>query len=153
MLLTPNRTLSVLRNLGIKDAIDPPRYACLRALRGLDRHEWKLPLRDLLQQFQRLRHRAIVERDGVVIASFERPHLRPTSVRKLRREQVLHAAQETGAIRGVVLYRAYHLGQKLKLGGSRIVIQSPHVIPMRIGWGVGNVPSQIVRAHASAPFT
>ena len=46
------------------------------------------------QYCRRFRHGIVIQGDGVMVATLQRPHLRPAAVRKLRRQQVFNTAQK-----------------------------------------------------------
>src|ERR1019366_635627 len=90
-------------------------------------------VRDLLQQLQRESNRAIVKRDGVVVATLQRPDLRPAAVGELRRQQILQAAQNRRAVSLPVVRRRGNHGEEAQFGGGGIVVQRPYVVPLGVG--------------------
>ena len=93
---------------------------------------------DITKQHGRVRHRIVIEGDGVVEAAFERPDLRPAAIWILRVQKIPHASDDAGAP-GVAVASGRvggDLGQETHFRPRRLVVQradeGPEAIRRRI---------------------
>ena len=148
VLLSPYRSLPVYDHLRRQDALQRTSRAGSRLLAQLRRYKRIVALTrgHSGQDLRRLRHRIVVICNGVVIATLQRPHLRPSAIGKLCRQQIANSAQKAGAIRLPcgAWSRSRDLRQKMKLGVGRVIIQRADVVPVRVFWCVEVVRAEIL---------
>src|ERR1039457_3260274 len=124
VLLCPNRAVALLPDLGSEDALNAFGHAGSgsRAHALREEREAIFSVRDLLRSEERESDRAIVKRDGVVVAALQRPNLRPAAIGELRRQQILQAAPNRRAVSLPVVRRRGNHGEEAQFGGGGIVV-------------------------------